>query len=62
MQLGQLGRQVVIVSKLANLAETDLSSIQKHEQRRNNINKAQAETLYKIARVLGCNIEDLLEN
>lgn len=62
MQLGQLGRQVVIVSKLANLAETDLSSIQKYEQRRNNINKAQAETLYKIARVLGCNIEDLLEN
>lgn len=62
MQLGQLGRQVVIVSKLANLAETDLSSIQKYEQRRNNINKAQAETLYKIARVLGCNVEDLLEN
>lgn len=62
MQLGQLGRQVVIVSKLANLAETDLSSIQKYEQRRNNINKAQAETLYKVARVLGCNIEDLLEN
>lgn len=62
MQLGQLGRQVVIVSKLANLAETDLSSIQKYEQRRNNINKAQAKTLYKIARVLGCNIEDLLEN
>lgn len=49
-------------SKLASLAETDIRSIQMYEQRRNNINKAQAETLYKLARVLGCNIEDLLEN
>lgn len=40
----------------------ELRSIQMYEQRRNDINKAQVETLYKLARVLGCNIEDLLEN
>ena len=49
-------------SKLACLAEVELRSIQMYEQRRNDINKAQVETLYKPARVLGCNIEDLLEN
>ena len=49
-------------SKLAGLAEVELRSIQMYEQRRNDINKAQVETLYKLARVLGCSIEDLLEN
>ena len=49
-------------SQLANRAEVDLRSIQMYEQKRNDINKAQAETLYRIARVLGCNIEDLLED
>lgn len=49
-------------SKLGRLAEVELRSIQMYEQRRNDINKAQAETLYKLSRVLGCNIEDLLEN
>ena len=49
-------------SKLACIAEVELRSIQMYEQRRNDINKAQVETLYKLARVLGCNIEDLLEN
>ncbi len=48
-------------SKLALLANVELRSIQMYEQRRNDINKAKAETLYKLARVLGCNIEDLLE-
>ena len=33
-----------------------------YEQRVNNIDKAQAQTLYKLSRVLGCDIEDLLEN
>lgn len=47
--------------QLAMRAEVDLRSIQMYEQRRNNINKAQADTLFRIARVLGCNIEDLLE-
>ena len=49
-------------SKLAELAEVELRSIQMYEQRRNDINKAQVETIYKLSRVLGCNIEDLLEN
>ena len=47
--------------KLANLANVDLRSIQMYEQRKNDINKAQATTLFKISKVLGCNIEDLLE-
>lgn len=49
-------------SELAKLADVELRSIQMYEQRRNDINKAQVETLYKLARVLGCNIEDLIEN
>lgn len=48
-------------SELANLSGVDIRSIQMYEQRRNDINKAQAGTLYKLARVLNCNIEDLLE-
>lgn len=49
-------------SKRANLADVKLRSIQMYEQRKNDINKAQGETLYKLAKVLGCNIEDLLDN
>jgi DNA-binding Xre family transcriptional regulator len=33
-----------------------------YEQKANDIDKAQAKTLYKISRVLGCTIEDLLED
>lgn len=32
------------------------------EQKGNDIDKAQSGTLYKLSRVLGRNIEDLLEN
>jgi len=32
-----------------------------YEQRVNNIDKAQAQTLYKLSRVLGCDIEDPIE-
>lgn len=49
-------------SKLAKLAGIKLRSIQMYEQKRNDINKAQGETLYNLAKVLGCNIEDLLDN
>lgn len=49
-------------SELAKLSGVDLRSIQMYEQRRNDINKAQGETLYKLSKVLGCNIEDLLED
>lgn len=38
-----------------------LRSIQMYEQRGNDIDKAQAQTVYKLARALGCGVEDLLE-
>ncbi len=48
-------------SQLAKLADVDLRSIQMYEQRRNDINKAQAMTLFKLSKTLNCRIEDLLE-
>ena len=47
--------------ELAKLAEVPLRTVQQYEQRQKNINRAQAETLAKIAKQLYCNIEDLLE-
>ena len=38
-----------------------LRSLRSYEQRENDINKAQAETLRRLALVLGCAMEDLLE-
>lgn len=49
-------------SELSEMSGVKLRSIQMYEQRVNHIDKAQAQTLYKISRVLGCNIEDILEN
>lgn len=48
-------------SELADSAGVSLRSIQMYEQRKKDINKAGAQTLYKISKVLGCTIEDLLE-
>jgi DNA-binding transcriptional regulator YiaG len=48
-------------SQLASESKVSLRSIQMYEQRNKNINKAQAITLAKIARILGCDIDDLLE-
>ena len=48
-------------SQLARLSAVKLRSIQLYEQRVNDIDKAQGHTLYRLARVLGCEIEDLLE-
>lgn len=48
-------------SQLADASEVSVRMIQKYEQRDKDINKAQAGTLLKIARALGCTIEDLLE-
>lgn len=48
-------------SQLAEDAQVSLRSIQMYEQRNKDINKAQAITLAKISRTLGCEIEDLLE-
>ena len=57
------------IREAAGLSQNDLAvksgvslrSIQMYEQRNNDIDKAQAQTLYKISRVLGCSVEDLLE-
>ena len=48
-------------AELAKQSGASLRSIQMYEQRRKDINKASAETLYCLAKVLGCAIEDLLE-
>ena len=47
--------------KLATKANVSLRSIQMYEQRNKDINKPQAITLAKISRVLGCEVEYLLE-
>lgn len=49
-------------SELAKLSGVNLRSIQMYEQKVNDIDKAQARTLYKFSRVLGCSVEELLEN
>lgn len=49
-------------SQLAECSGVSLRSIQMYEQRVNDIDKAQGQALYKLARVLGCYIEDLLEH
>lgn len=48
-------------SILAKISGVSLRSIQMYEQRNKDINKAGAETLYRLARALGCSMEDLLE-
>lgn len=49
-------------AELASESGVHLRSIQMYEQKVNDIDKAQSQTLYKISRVLGCTIEDLLED
>ncbi len=49
-------------SELAKVSGVKLRNIQMYEQRVNDIDRAQAQTVYKLARVIGCTIEDLLEN
>ena len=48
-------------SELAMRSGVSLRSIQMYEQRNKDINKASAESLYRISKVLGCSMEDLLE-
>ena len=48
-------------SELAKRSGVNLRSIQMYEQRNKDINKASVETVYKLAKVLGCAIEDLIE-
>ena len=49
-------------SELARESGVNLRNIQMYEQRVYDIDKAQAQIVYKLARVIGCNVEDLLEN
>ena len=48
-------------AELAERAGVTLRSIQMYEQRNKNINKASVDTVYKLAKTLGCTIEDLIE-
>jgi len=51
----------VTQAELAERSDVSLRSIQMYEQRNKNINKASADTIYRLAKVLGCAMEDLLE-
>ncbi len=48
--------------ELSQVSGVNIRSIQLYEQRVNDIDKAQAHTLYKLSVVLGLSIEDLLES
>ena len=48
-------------AELARRSGVSLRSIQMYEQRNKNINKASADTMYRLAKVLGCTMEDLIE-
>lgn len=47
--------------QLADKAEVSIRNIQMYEQGHNDINKAQADILFRLSKTLGCNIEDLFE-
>ncbi|MCQ2793665.1 MAG: helix-turn-helix domain-containing protein [Bacilli bacterium] len=67
---GTLKTNLRIIRELNNLSQSmlakesgvSLRSIQLYEQRVNDIDKAQSHTLFKLAKILHCSIEDLLEN
>ena len=48
-------------SRLANMSGVGLRSIQMYEQRKKNINRAEAESVLRLSRALGCEMEDILE-
>lgn len=48
-------------AELSRRSGVSLRSIQMYEQRNKNINKASADTIYRLAKVLGCTMEDLIE-
>ncbi len=47
--------------ELSEQAEVSLRCIQMYEQRYKDINKASLDTVYRLAKTLGCSIEDLME-
>jgi len=48
-------------AELAEASGVSLRSIQMYEQRNKNINKASVDTIYRLAKALGCTMEDLIE-
>lgn len=57
-----LRRKVGLSQKeLAEFSDVPIRTSQQYEQRQKNINKAQAEYLVALSRVLCCDVEDLLE-
>ena len=48
-------------AELAERSGVSLRSIQMYEQRNKNINKASADSMYSLAKTLGCTMEDLIE-
>lgn len=48
-------------AELAQRSGVSLRSIQMYEQRNKDINKASAEAVHNLAKVLGCTVKDLLE-
>jgi len=48
-------------SRLSQMSGVGLRSIQMYEQRRKDINKAEAKSVLRMARALGCEIEDIME-
>ena len=51
----------VTQAELAQRSDVSLRSIQMYEQRNKDINKASVDTIYRLAKVLGCTVEDLIE-
>lgn len=47
--------------ELAELSDVAFRTIQQYEQRQKDINRASGETLLKLARTLGCSVEDIIE-
>lgn len=48
-------------AELARRSGVGLRSIQMYEQRNKNINRASVESIYRLSKVLGCSVEDLIE-
>ena len=54
----QQGLSQSLLSKKANVS---LRSLQAYEQDDRDLNKAQAETVYKLAKALNCKMEELID-
>lgn len=48
-------------SQLANASNVSIRMIQYYEQGANDINRAEARNVYKLAKALNCTMEELLE-